>query len=306
MNLTAEGNLQLTDDVAAASQSNFTLTVNDRSSGGGTFGTLADSGQLVREGMEETATVQINGGPAQRITAGQTATIYGSPQNDGEAAPQLTMTFDNNLTEGTDTIRNTRAAFSGSLNGGPEVRFEAGEQDVRFVSGARPGENVTLDFDATIDVPNPDEGGMGSVVISATGNQANYQMGANAGQNIGVSFGDLRPQNLGLGEGRSLEDIDITQEGGVSEALEIVDAALDEVNQARGTLGAYSNRLESSANGLSVASENMLASQSRITDADFARESTRLATNQMVLQANLAMQSQVMNLHGNMFLDLLR
>ncbi|MBD3268024.1 hypothetical protein GF373_15260, partial [bacterium] len=250
-------------------------------------------------------TVSVNGGPAQQVTAGEETTLYGNPEESGQPAPQITMTF-GELSEGTDTINNTRAAFTGSLNGGPEVRFEAGEQDVQFTSGARPGETVTLDFDAQINAPGPDEEGLGTVVISATGREANFQTGAFAGQAAGVTFGDLRPENLGLGEGRSLNDIDITEEGGVEEALNIIDEALNQVNSARGNLGAFSNRLEASANELSVASENMMAANSRLTDAGFARESTRLATNQMILDANMAVQSQMMNLQGNMFIDLLR
>jgi len=216
------------------------------------------------------------------------------------------MTFGDTLTAGTDTINNTRAAFTGSLNGGPENRFEAGEQNVRFVSGLRTGETVTLDFDANVNVPNPEGENMGTVVISATGRQANFQIGGSSGQQAGISFGDLRAGRLGLGEGRSVRDIDITREGGVDEALRIIDEALNQADGVRGELGGFTNRLESSANNLSVTSENLTAAQSQIFDADFAREASRLALNKMLLESNLAVQTQINNLQENMFINLLR
>ena len=210
------------------------------------------------------------------------------------------------LSNGTDEINVTREEFTGSLNGGPDVRFGAGEQDVTFTNGVRQGETLTLDFDATVNVPNAGEGEFSTVVISAVSREANFQIGADAGDQLSMSFGDIRPESLGLGNGRTLNDIDITQEGGVDEALAIIDSAIEQVNQTRGEIGAVTNRLEGTANNLSVTSENLLASRSRIMDADYARESTQNAMNQMLLQSNINIQTQANNLYSNMFLDLLR
>ncbi len=302
--LTAGGRIQVTDDIAGESQTDFTITVTDRTAGGGTFGSIADSAEVTQEGAAESATVSINGGPQQRVEAGTTVTLFGEASGpNGENAPQITLTLGNNLSNGTDTIQNTRAQFQGSLNNGPQVQFSAGQQDVRFVSGLNNEESLTVDFDPNVDV---NENGQGSVVISATGRQANFQVGANADQSIGLSFGDVRSSQLGLGEGRSLEDIDITEPGGVDEALRIIDAALGQVDDIRGGVGATANRLQASANSLSVASENLLASQSRIQDTDFARQSSELIRDQLLLQSNLGVQSQINDLRSVLFLDLLR
>lgn len=302
--LTSGGQIQVTDDIAGASQTNFTLTVNDNSSGGGTFGTVAEQAALTQEGFAQSASVSVNGGEAQRVTAGQTVTLTGSDANGGQG--QVTFTAGENLSNGTDTIQNQRAEFTGALNGGPQVRFAAGEQDVRFVSGNRPGESLTLDFDQTVDVPGVGAANSTTVVISATGRQANFQIGAQAGQQLGVSFGDIRPGSLGLGDGRSVADINVTQEGGVDEALSIIDQALSQVDSLRGTLGAASNRLTATTDNLSVASENLLAARSRISDANFASESTRNATNELLLRFNIGVQSQANNLFNSIFSDLLR
>ncbi len=303
--LTEDGRIQLTDDLAGASQSNFTLTVNDRSTGGGDFGTITDSGTTVQAGNAETATVRLNGGPAQIAEAGEMVTLYGEDNNDGETS-EITFRMGTNLTNGTDTINNTREEFTGSLNNGPEVQFGAGQQNVQFESGIRPGEMLTLDFDAIVDVPLEGVNDYGTVMISAAGEQANFQIGANAGDTLGINFGDARPSALGLGEGRSLNDIDVTQEGGVDEALQIVDEALNQVGSIRQEIGAFTNRLELETDNLAVAAENLLASRSRITDVDVARQSTIQANAEILLKSNLSVQSQINNLRGNLFVDLLR
>ncbi len=304
--LNSEGGIQVIDDVAGESQTNFTLVVDDRSAGGGTFGTIADAADVVQAGNAQEATVRVNGGPAQRVEAGEEVTLYGTPEEAGEEAPQITLRLGDNLSNGTDIIRNVQDEYTASLNGGPEIRFEAGQQDVTLTNGIRAGETITLDFDANIDVPGAGAQNAETVVISATGRQANFQIGAFANQDIGLSFGNVRPGNLGLGADRTLNNIDITREGGVDEALQIVDEAINQVGEMRGELGAFSNRLESTANNLAVASENLTASNSRITDTNFAAESTRNAIEQLLLQVNLGVMSQANNLRNMMFEDLFR
>ena len=71
-----------------------------------------------------------------------------------------------------------------------------------------------------------------------------------------------------------------------------MDAALKAVNSARADLGAIQNRFESVVSNLSVNSENLSASKSRITDADFAAETANLSRSQILQQAGTAMVAQ--------------
>lgn len=301
--LTPDGRIQLVDDVAGASRSNFRMTVNDRSSGGGTFGTIVDQANVVTAGNAQQATVRVNYGPAQRVTAGQQVTLYGSR---GQSTPQITMKMGNNLTNGTDTINVTQEQFAGSLNGGPEVLFAAGDQNVRFTNGIRPGENMTLDFDNAINVPGQSEGAMATVVISAVSKQANFQIGANRGEQIRLQYGDMRPNALGLGKGQSVNDINVMTEEGTNQALAIVDQALMQVNGLQSQIGATNNRLESTTNELAISSQNLLASQSQIRDLNYASELTKRMTNEMLMNTNLLVMSQITSLTTSMFSNLLR
>lgn len=76
-----------------------------------------------------------------------------------------------------------------------------------------------------------------------------------------------------------------------------VDAALTVLNASRSTLGAAQNRLDSAINNLNTFTENTMAAESRIRDADFASETAELAKLQIIQQAGIAVlgQSNVVN-----------
>jgi len=91
---------------------------------------------------------------------------------------------------------------------------------------------------------------------------------------------------------RYVSQIDISTREGASLAMTVVDAALETLASIRGGLGAVANRLESTISNLMNISENTSASLSRVMDADFAAESTRLARAQVLQQASVAMLAQ--------------
>jgi flagellin len=99
--------------------------------------------------------------------------------------------------------------------------------------------------------------------------------------------------------------IDITSQKGANDAIQIVDSALQFVNNARAKLGAVQNRVESTISNLSATSENLSAARSRIQDADFAAETAELTRSQVLQQAGIAMMAQANALPNNV-LSLLR
>jgi flagellin len=75
-------------------------------------------------------------------------------------------------------------------------------------------------------------------------------------------------------------------------AIDSIDAAIQTVNSQRATLGAVSNRLDSTVSNLTNISSNLQAGRGRIEDADFAAETTNLAKTQILQQASTAMLAQ--------------
>ena len=88
------------------------------------------------------------------------------------------------------------------------------------------------------------------------------------------------------------KDISVATAEGADDTILAMDAALKAVNSARADLGAIQNRFESVVSNLSVNSENLSASKSRITDADFAAETANLSRTQILQQAGTAMIAQ--------------
>ena len=86
--------------------------------------------------------------------------------------------------------------------------------------------------------------------------------------------------------------LDVTSTAAAQLTVEFVDAAIQTINSQRATLGAISNRLDSTVSNLTNISSNLQAGRGRIEDADFAAETTSLAKSQILQQASTAMLAQ--------------
>jgi flagellin len=76
-------------------------------------------------------------------------------------------------------------------------------------------------------------------------------------------------------------------------ALEIIDQAIQDVSNLRARIGAtQSNMLQTNANSLSVAIENIAKTESSIRDADMAVETTEFTKNQVLINASTSMLAQ--------------
>ncbi|MDA7784793.1 flagellin [Pseudomonadales bacterium] len=102
-----------------------------------------------------------------------------------------------------------------------------------------------------------------------------------------------------------LTQVKISTEAGASDAISIIDSALDKVAQMRSDLGAIENRMDHTISNLMNIAEKTADSRSRLQDADFALESARLAKNQVLQQAGTSMLSQA-NQMSQLVMELLR
>jgi flagellin len=126
------------------------------------------------------------------------------------------------------------------------------------------------------------------------GNQEmRFQLGANMDQGKSVFIGTMTAQSLGLvGAQGTNEMISISTTDGANKAIGALDTALKAVSKQRADLGAYQNRFETAAKGVSVASENLQAAESRIRDTDMASEMVTYTKNRILNQAGSAMLAQ--------------
>ena len=106
------------------------------------------------------------------------------------------------------------------------------------------------------------------------------QAGANAGQTIDLYIGGVNSTQLGL------DDLDISTRENADKAIAGLDGALEQVSKERSRLGAYQNRLEHAYNNVMNTAENLTAAESRIRDADIAKEMMNYTKANILLQAS--------------------
>ena len=102
-----------------------------------------------------------------------------------------------------------------------------------------------------------------------------------------------------------ISNLSIQTESDSQSAIEIIDFALDYVAAERSNLGAIQNRLTHTIDNLTNIVTNTEASQSKILDADYAKETTELTRTQIIQQAATAMLAQA-NQSAQTVLELLR
>ena len=148
--------------------------------------------------------------------------------------------------------------------------------------------------------------------LYVTAGELKFQIGAFAGQTVSLSLASVAASQLGttatglVNSGWTVANIDVGTFDGAQDAIKLIDAAIGEVSTMRADLGAFQrNVLESNVNSLSIARENIAASESSIRDTDMAAEMVKFTRNQILMQAGTAMLAQA-NVAPQSLLQLLR
>jgi len=128
-----------------------------------------------------------------------------------------------------------------------------------------------------------------------------FQIGANEGHNMIAGIDNMSAAALGL----STSTLKVTDQNSAERTIMVVDSAIHKVSTARAAVGAIQNRLEHTISNLGVASENLTAAESRIRDADMAKEMMQYTKQQILLQSSMSMLAQA-NAQPQNVLQLLR
>jgi flagellin len=162
------------------------------------------------------------------------------------------------------------------------------------------GGKLTLISDKNIEIKGSNNAGLYDIseILGGISSQYDPATGNNVMDDTSKTF------IFGLSGGKSIKDVDITTADSASKSLILVDYAIDDVSSIRAGLGAKMNRLESTVQALSVESQSMSATISRIKDTDIATEVTNLTQNQIVQQAAVNVLAQT-NQNGAQVLSLL-
>ncbi len=92
--------------------------------------------------------------------------------------------------------------------------------------------------------------------------------------------------------GLGLAALSISDVGGALSTMSVVETAIDEIAQVRGTIGAIQNRMARTLSNINSSAESLSQASSTIRDADIAEEIALLTRNQILTEAASAMVSQ--------------
>jgi flagellin len=166
-------------------------------------------------------------------------------------------------------------------------------------TGGRSGDSGLRLTDVYGNVILLSEAGNATAAAAAVGRieagSAQFQIGANAGQNVSLSLSNTLSSQLGSGvvAGTTLATINVTTANGADNALKVIDGAIAQITKMRGDIGNFQrNILESNVRSLGVARENLTATESTIRDVDVASEITNFTKLQILQQSGLAVLAQ--------------
>ena len=101
-----------------------------------------------------------------------------------------------------------------------------------------------------------------------------------------VQLSDVRTEKLGI------DDLDVSNLLGSTEAITMLDQAIKQVSTERSKWGAYQNALGHIERNVTNRAENTNAAQSRVADADMAKEMAEYTTRNIIMQSAQAMLAQ--------------
>jgi flagellin len=175
------------------------------------------------------------------------------------------------------------------------IRFPSEQQAVQNTEMYINGNTVIIITDKPISVTSSVgidadliTGDPAFITISGNGGIA-IQTGANTNDTFLLDMPNLTILSF------SVNSIDLTTQSGASNAIDKIQAAINFVSESRSKLGSYQNRLEHTMNNIANYAENLTAAESRIRDADIAKEVmefTKMNILQQSAQAILAQANQ--------------
>ena len=120
--------------------------------------------------------------------------------------------------------------------------------------------------------------------LSEGASELNIQVGTENNSSSKVNLNVI--QDVGT-ESLGIKDLDISSQSSAQNAIGGIDSAIQNVVDVRGSIGSVQTRLTSVAGTQKNVIEQLTSASSEITDADFAKEISRLRESEVQLNASL-------------------
>jgi len=133
-------------------------------------------------------------------------------------------------------------------------------------------------------------------------NQVSVQAGIQNTSSDRISLNEI---NSTTTTALGVDSVDISTQQGARDALASFDAAAQTVTTNRASIGSLQNRLDSSAQNLSVTRENLAAAKSTLQSLDYASETSDAKKNQVMVQAGIQSLTQGLQTRSSLIGSLL-
>ncbi|MCK0526528.1 flagellin [Anaerobiospirillum sp. NML120449] len=261
------------------------------------------SGLRINSAKDDAAGLQI----ADRLTSQINGLNQGNRNtNDGIA---LAQTIEGAMDETTNMLQRIRVLAVQSANGtNSQADRKALQEEVTQLSAeiTRIARQTTFAGEQVLD-------GAGKGLIPAKNQMLNFQVGANAGNILGITLSQgftlcaiAGGANVTVQQGaanysksgvvksgaNSPVRFSISTAATATAVLQNIDALIQNIDSHRANLGAIQNRMESTIRNQANISENQSDARSRIRDTDFASETAALTQNNIIQQASQSVLAQ--------------
>ncbi|SJZ36175.1 flagellin [Photobacterium toruni] len=284
---------------------NATMDITSLSMGAGTTGSLNING--IDISLDDIAATDVSAGKLDALNkaavekinemsekTGVTATVdYAGGASDGTVAGKIVLeAADGKNIAASATVTGSVGTGTDAASGaaGTDATIKLG--DAALITGAG--------GDAATDSADPTAG------RSANGNEVVDGVPAVKGD-FSINFasakldasveGDVKVGDTVLTqkEGTTTESVaslDLSTQAGAQNAIDVLDAAMEQVDSKRAEIGAFQNRMTHTMSNLANINENVNASNSRIKDVDFASETINMTKGQILQQAGTSILAQ--------------
>ncbi|MGR6862151.1 flagellin [Aliivibrio salmonicida] len=203
----------------------------------------------------------------------------------------------NNMRSDAASMGGTSYKAETQLDAGWAVNAENSELTVSFLNKAGEEKELTINAKAGDDIEQVATyiNGQTDSINASVSEKGELQIVTSNDKVQGeVSFGGSLASELKMGQAQeeTVKSIDVTTVGGSQKAVAILDAAMQFVDSNRADLGAFQNRFNHAISNLDNINENVSASNSRIKDVDFAKETTEMTKAQILQQASSSILAQ--------------
>lgn len=213
------------------------------------------SGLLIEAGTNDTLNIEVDG---------VSKSIVLPPENysSNELLNEINNQLSTNAADVTASYDNDRLVLTHNIPGtGHSIRILSGNAINALFLDSHPG------YDA----------------VYGTNEPIKIQVGSNGGDSFFITFGDMRIENLGIKN----VSVEYAQTG-----LELVDNAIQCITSELSKVGAYQNALEHINNNLANYQINLTAADSRIEDADIAKEVMGFVKEGILISASQSILAQ--------------